>query len=130
MLFKNNCCYTYSIVLLLHYFVSYVIYPYEIFRDSFYTLIKHKDFTPYTLSNSYIFKLPLCYLSRIWIPPKPRSYWCGAVITRTIVRVIHHVDQRTIWAMPSNINHSYQIQSPHSIVYMYWTIQLANVPFE
>jgi hypothetical protein len=32
--------------------------------------------------------------------------WCGVVINRTIVCVIHHVDQWTIWAMSSNINHT------------------------
>jgi hypothetical protein len=61
-----------------------------------YALIKHKDLTHYTLSNSYIFKLQLCYSSRIWMHLKPRFYQCGVIITHTIVCVIHHVDQWTI----------------------------------
>jgi hypothetical protein len=69
----------------------------------------------------------LCYLSRIWMHLKPR--FCGVIITHTIVCVIHHDEQRTIWAMLPNINHSYPIQcllSFGSHVLNYSTCKCAN----
>jgi hypothetical protein len=70
----------------------------------------------------------MCYLSRIWIHLKPKSYFINVVliITHTIVCVIHHVDQWTIWAMFSNDNHSYPILCLLKLVYLCWSIQLAN----
>jgi hypothetical protein len=49
MLFKNNCCHTYSIVLLLHQLTLVSFNSHELYQDSIHTLVNHKDFINYVL---------------------------------------------------------------------------------
>jgi hypothetical protein len=49
MLFMNNCCHTYSIVLLLHYLTLMWSSSHESFQDFVHALVRHKDYINHIL---------------------------------------------------------------------------------